>query len=278
MLFKTALLSAMAVLASAYTQPDYNKPPSGNAITKPGLHDLVTAGKPYTIEWEPTTKGPISLVLLRGPSNNVQPIDTLADSIENSGHFDWTPSADLKPDTTHYGLLLVVEGSGQYQYSTQFGVKNEESPVGASSTSAVSSAPAVSQTPVARDDDKSPHTSYSTEDFVTTKCPKCSAEASAASSSSSSATATATPAAPSTTLTSIPVVASSSSSASAVAAASSSATVIPSSAAAGPSSASASASAAASSSAPSSSFTGAADRNVVGLGAVAAGVLAALVV
>lgn len=238
MLFKTALLSAMAVLASAYTQPDYNKAPSGNAISKPGLHDLVTALKPYTIEWEPTTKGPVSLVLLRGPSNNVQPIDTLADSVENSGHFEWTPSTDLEPDTTHYGLLLVVEGSGQYQYSTQFGVKNEKFSAGASSTSAVSSGPAVIQTPVA------------------TAAPSSSADA--------------TPAA-SSTLSSIPVVVPSSSSA---CAASSSAAVIPSSSAA----ASSSASVSASSSAPSSLFTGAADRNAVGLGAVAAGVLAALVV
>lgn len=239
MLFKTALLSAMAVLASAYTQPDYNKSPSGNAISKPGLHDLVTTGKPYTIEWEPTTKGPVSLVLLRGPSNNVQPIDTLADSVENSGHFEWTPSTDLEPDTTHYGLLLVVEGSGQYQYSTQFGVKNEKSSTSASFTSAVSSGPPVIQTPVA------------------TAAP--------------SSSAAATPAA-SSTLTSIPVVVPSSS-ASAV---SSSAAVIPSSSAAASSFASASASA--SGSAPPSLFTGAADRNAVGLGAFAAGVLAALVV
>lgn len=126
MLFKTAFLSAMAVLASAYTQPDYNKPPTGNAISKPGLHDLVTAGKPYTIQWKPTTKGPISLVLLRGPSSNAEPIHTLAEGIENAGHFEWTPSKDLEPDSSHYGVLLVVEGSGQYQYSTQFGVKKDK--------------------------------------------------------------------------------------------------------------------------------------------------------
>ncbi|EYE94392.1 GPI anchored serine-threonine rich protein [Aspergillus ruber CBS 135680] len=226
MLFtKTAILSAMAALASAYTQPDYNKSPSGNAITKPGLNDLVTAGKPYTIEWDPDTKGPISLVLLRGPSTNVQPIDTLAEAIDNSGHFDWTPSSELEPDTTHYGLMIVVEGSGQYQYSTQFGVKNEEYGNSASSASASasapSSAPATTETAVSKGDGL--HTIYSTEEFVTTRCPKCSAEASAADAAA--------------------VTGSSSGSAS--------------------------------SSAPSSVFTGAADRNTIGLGAVAAGMLAA---
>lgn len=281
MLFiKTAILSAMAALASAYTQPDYNQAPSGNAITKPGLNDMVTAGKPYTIEWEPSTEGPVSLVLLRGPSSNVKPIDTLAESIDNCGYFDWTPSKELEPDTTHYGLMLVVEGSGQYQYSTQFGVKNEEHGAVSSSAAASSSAPATTETPVSKGDGL--HTIYSTEEFVTTKCPKCSAEASAA-----SASASATSAAPATTLSSIPVSACTSSTA-----ISSSASVTPSSSVAaatstkespsgaaavtgtGTGSDSGSASSSASSSAPTSEFTGAANRNAVGLGAVAAGMLA----
>ncbi|GIJ85933.1 hypothetical protein Asppvi_004804 [Aspergillus pseudoviridinutans] len=110
----------------AATKPDYTKDPSGNAIVKPGLNEQVPAGKPYTIEWDPTTTGPISLVLLRGPSNNVLPIATLADNIPNSGSFSWTPSTSLEPDTTHYGLMLVVDGTGQYQYSTQFGISNPD--------------------------------------------------------------------------------------------------------------------------------------------------------
>lgn len=123
MRFSTATaFSALVALAAAYTDPDYTKNPSGNAITSPGLNEIVPEGKTYTIKWTPTTTGPISLVLLRGPSTNVQPIKTLADSIPNSGEFSWTPGSELTPDTTHYGLLLVVEGTGQYQYSTQFGL------------------------------------------------------------------------------------------------------------------------------------------------------------
>lgn len=117
-----SVVSCLAALAMAATKPDYTQDPTGNAILKPGLNELVPAGKPYTITWDPTTTGPVSLVLLRGPSTNVVPIETLADSIPNSGSFSWTPSTSLEPDTTHYGLLLVVEGTGQYQYSTQFGI------------------------------------------------------------------------------------------------------------------------------------------------------------
>ncbi|CAG8042229.1 unnamed protein product [Penicillium olsonii] len=114
--------SAFVALAAAYTTPDYSQNPTGNAITSPGLNEIVPEGKQYTIKWTPTTEGPISLVLLRGPSTNVQPLKTLAESIPNSGEFKWTPGSELTPDTTHYGLLLVVEGTGQYQYSTQFGL------------------------------------------------------------------------------------------------------------------------------------------------------------
>ncbi|KXG47050.1 Cell wall beta-glucan synthesis [Penicillium griseofulvum] len=116
------VFSALVALAAAHTQPDYTKNPTGNAIVAPGLNEIVPEGKTYTIKWTPTTTGPISLVLLRGPSTNVQPLKTLAESIPNSGEFKWTPGSDLEADVTHYGLLLVVEGTGQYQYSTQFGI------------------------------------------------------------------------------------------------------------------------------------------------------------
>ena len=71
---------------------------------------------------QPTTKGPITLILLRGPSTNVVPIATIVSGIPNSGHYEWTPSESLEPDTTHYGIKLVVDATGQYQYSTQFGI------------------------------------------------------------------------------------------------------------------------------------------------------------
>jgi hypothetical protein len=134
--------SALAALASAYTQPDYTQNPSGNPIGLPGLNQQVPAGEPFTITWDPTTAGTVSLILLRGPSTNVVPIATLADAIPNSGSFVWTPATTLEGDVTHYGLLLVVEGTGQYQYSTQFGIENN--------TPAVSSTASAETTAVAQ--------------------------------------------------------------------------------------------------------------------------------
>jgi hypothetical protein len=137
------LVTAFAALASAWTQPNYNNPPSGNPIYTPSLGELVPAGKPFEITWGPTTTGTITLVLLRGPSTNVVPLYAIAQEIPNTGSFVWTPSTDLVPDTTHYGLLLVVDADGEYQYSTQFGISN---PNPQSSTTPTSSTTASSTT------------------------------------------------------------------------------------------------------------------------------------
>lgn len=121
-----AIISALAAVASAATPADTSKPPSGNPIALPGLDEQVPVGKPYTITWDATTPGKVSIILLRGPSNNVVPIATLADAVPNSGEFVWTPASSLEGDVSHYGLQIVVEGTGQYQYSTQFGIKNDD--------------------------------------------------------------------------------------------------------------------------------------------------------
>lgn len=145
------LLTAFALGSSAFTEPDVTKEPSGNSIAKPSLAEQVPAGEAYTVTWQPTTPGKVSIQLLRGPSTNVKPIALIADAIDNTGSFQWTPPTSLENDVTHYGLRLVVEGTGQYQYSTQFGIKNDNKPSEptASSTSA-SSTTATTSTPVAQ--------------------------------------------------------------------------------------------------------------------------------
>ncbi|KAE8375108.1 Ser-Thr-rich glycosyl-phosphatidyl-inositol-anchored membrane family-domain-containing protein [Aspergillus bertholletiae] len=163
-------LTALAALATAHTDPDYNQAPTGNPIYTPGLNEAVPVGSPYAITWNPTTEGTVSLVLLRGESTNMQVLYTLAEQIPNTGKFEWTPSTDLTPDVTHYGLLLVVEGTGQYQYSTQFGISN---PNGASSSSSSSSS-AVAEVPTstAANPGAASPTSYVTYEITTTICPE----------------------------------------------------------------------------------------------------------
>ncbi|KAB8232260.1 GPI anchored serine-threonine rich protein [Aspergillus alliaceus] len=165
MRFILAAISALAAVATAYTKPDYNQAPTGNPIMTPGLNEQVPAGKPYAITWNPTTEGTVSLVLLRGPSTNVQPLYPIAEQIPNSGKFEWTPSTSLEADVTHYGLLLVVDATGQYQYSTQFGVEN-------SNVVSSSAAPSVAPTSTAVAEPSASSTSLVTYEITTTICPE----------------------------------------------------------------------------------------------------------
>jgi hypothetical protein len=49
---------------------------------------------------------------------------TIADNVANTGSYSWDVPSTLEPDTTHYGVELIVEGTGQYQYSPQCGVSS----------------------------------------------------------------------------------------------------------------------------------------------------------
>lgn len=57
----------------------------------------------------------MTLVLYHGPSADLQLIGPIAQNIPNSGSYSWTPDTSLTPDTTHYGLRLIVDSNGQYQ-------------------------------------------------------------------------------------------------------------------------------------------------------------------
>ncbi|OCL02947.1 hypothetical protein AOQ84DRAFT_400919 [Glonium stellatum] len=134
-----ALFTAgLAALTSAYHAPVGN--PDGNPTAHPGLNEIVPVGKPYAITWNPTTTGTITILLLRGPSTNVVPLGApIASGIDNTGTYEWTPPTTLEPDTTHYGIQLIVDATGQYQYSPQFGISNPSYAGASASASSVAS-------------------------------------------------------------------------------------------------------------------------------------------
>jgi hypothetical protein len=125
----SAFLSVFAAIASAqegvtWTKPN-SKPEEGNSILTPGLYQKVPVGKPFAVTWTPTTPGTISIVLYKGPGSNIIAQYAIASKIANSGSFLWTPETTF-PDTKEgYGLRIIVDGTGQHQWSTQFGFLNE---------------------------------------------------------------------------------------------------------------------------------------------------------
>jgi hypothetical protein len=125
MIAKISTVAFFASLAAAIHEP-VGPEPKGNPFSAP-LTEIVPACKPYTIKWTPTTPNKVSIRLLRGPSENVLPLGApLVEGIDNKGTFVWTPAADLEADTTHYGLQIIDDVNGQYQYSNQFGISKDD--------------------------------------------------------------------------------------------------------------------------------------------------------
>lgn len=128
MFAKTFLVSLFAAFAAAQLHEPVGEP-SGNPITRP-LNEAVDAGETFTITWEPTTSNTVSLLLLKGPSSDVVPVgEPIAEGIPNSGSFEWTVPGEFGPGlsaTTGYGIQLIDDVTGQYQYSTQFGINVDD--------------------------------------------------------------------------------------------------------------------------------------------------------
>jgi hypothetical protein len=139
-MYFVSAIALFAGLAAAIHEPVGD--PKGNAIRKPALAEIVPACKPYTITWDADTYNKISIRLLRGPSGDIKPLGApLVEGIDNTGTYTWTPAADLEADTTHYGLQIIDDVNGQYQYSSQFGISKDASCVGGSSSSSMSAYP-----------------------------------------------------------------------------------------------------------------------------------------
>ncbi|KAF2667873.1 hypothetical protein BT63DRAFT_457174 [Microthyrium microscopicum] len=137
--------SLLTILATALTLINAEDAPSGNAFAHPDGGEQVPVGKPFTIKWTPSTPGKVSLYLLRGPGNNLQPAGTIVEGIDNTGSYDWTPPTTLENDVTRYGIRLNVVGSSQYQYTMQFGIANANQQKASSDASVVVSSTATTK-------------------------------------------------------------------------------------------------------------------------------------
>jgi hypothetical protein len=64
------------------------------------------------------------LALCMGPSTNCQFLTNIALQFENTGTYSWKVDCSLAPTTSNagYGMQIIDDATGQYQYSTQFGI------------------------------------------------------------------------------------------------------------------------------------------------------------
>ncbi|KAJ9604436.1 hypothetical protein H2200_011272 [Cladophialophora chaetospira] len=139
--------AGLATFASAFTQP---KDQTWGPLLTPDTSSSVTQGKDFTVTWDPeshpTDGVTVSLVLCHGPGSNCQLSDTaIAEGIPAAQKsFDWKVPCTLTPGvqstSTGYGMLVIVDGTGEFQYSTQFSVLENDacSSSGSSSTTTAS--------------------------------------------------------------------------------------------------------------------------------------------
>lgn len=130
----TLLLSTILSLASAYTP--VKDSPTWGALLTPDLTHPITRGEDFVITWDPNYGGTerpvdnvtVSLVLCRGNSNTCAPDkDAIKEGIPaGDKQFTWSVPCDLpvgeQLTDTGYGMLIIVDGTGEFQYSTQFSV------------------------------------------------------------------------------------------------------------------------------------------------------------
>jgi hypothetical protein len=120
---KTAIITFFAGFAAAQIHAPVGEP-AGNPITRP-LNEVVPTCEQFTITWQPTTPNTVSVLLLKGPATNVVKFGpSLAEGLSNSGSLSWTPASTLEATEgpNGYGIQIIDDVTGQYQYSTQFGI------------------------------------------------------------------------------------------------------------------------------------------------------------
>lgn len=91
-----------------------------NSFSQPQPGDELKAGDAFVIRWNATTDGQVALVLLQGKSDNLSPVLTISEGLENRGAVRWLVPSDL-PDGDNYALRINPVGKADdINYTGQF--------------------------------------------------------------------------------------------------------------------------------------------------------------
>lgn len=91
-----------------------------NSFSQPQPGDELKAGDAFVIRWNATTDGQVALVLLQGKSDNLTPVLTISEGLENRGAVRWLVPSDL-PDGDNYALRINPVGKADdINYTGQF--------------------------------------------------------------------------------------------------------------------------------------------------------------
>jgi hypothetical protein len=140
---RTQALLISSALSVAHAYHSVVGDPTWGALLAPDLTHPLVRGAPFDITWDPNYGGvtrpvdgvTVSLVLCRGNSNACNPDATAIQENIPAGdkNFTYSVPCDLPLGTqntdTGYGMLVIVDQTGEYQYSTQFSVVDAEPPL-----------------------------------------------------------------------------------------------------------------------------------------------------
>ncbi|KAL5398089.1 hypothetical protein PMIN03_001416 [Paraphaeosphaeria minitans] len=117
----------------------------------PEIDDVVYAGEPYEIRWDPGAPDRVDVWLWSGTSTSVFQDDFIAVGTENSGSYRWLPAKTLaRTDVDHYNLNMCGWNSAvcpPYEYKVFVSLRNELPPSSSlSSLEKKSTSPPVSPT------------------------------------------------------------------------------------------------------------------------------------
>ncbi|KAL2058630.1 hypothetical protein ABVK25_001358 [Lepraria finkii] len=141
---RLAPLSALVCLTAAVAA-------SGSSNQNPPIVNgpfMVTAGKPATLTWKPTTPGPVTLTLRSGASSVLKTDRVIASGIDNSGSYTFTlPSGTTR--NSDYTIEISDDKTNDTNYTPQFVVESTntvESITSSASASATSTSTASGST------------------------------------------------------------------------------------------------------------------------------------
>jgi len=79
-----------------------------NPIIRPTVGDTLYAGSTFDIIWNVTTPGElVSLILRKGPSNNIGIVGPIANDIDNTGEYLWSIPSNLVSGND-YAIQIIV--------------------------------------------------------------------------------------------------------------------------------------------------------------------------
>lgn len=146
--FSTAVSVALAAFAAVTSAQVSTK---GNAITSPSVGDTIVAGETFDITWMNIVGSEVTLTLMSGPADDLQPVGVIVASIDNTGSYTWTVPEDI-PASDSYAIQISYDNNpNNFNYSDRFAFDSEVTATTTVSTArstsaATTSAPSTTET------------------------------------------------------------------------------------------------------------------------------------